>query len=39
MEGNDKLARRYLLKAQQQTTLQKEKDFIEKMLDKISDAG
>ena len=39
MEGNDKLARQYLLKAQKQTTLQKEKDFIEKMLDKIADPG
>jgi len=36
LEGNDKLARQYLLKAQQQTNLQKEKDFIEKMLDKIT---
>jgi RNA polymerase sigma-70 factor (ECF subfamily) len=39
LEGNDKLARQYLLKAQKQTTLQKEKDFIEKMLDKIADPG
>ena len=37
MEGNDQLARQYLLKARQQTTLQKEKDFIAKMLDKITD--
>jgi RNA polymerase sigma factor (sigma-70 family) len=39
LEGNDKLARQYLLKAQKQTTLQKEKDFIEKMLNKIADPG
>jgi RNA polymerase sigma-70 factor (ECF subfamily) len=39
LEGNDKLARQYLLKAQKQTNLQKEKDFIEKMLDKIADPG
>ncbi|MEJ0082203.1 MAG: sigma-70 family RNA polymerase sigma factor [Puia sp.] len=39
MEGNHTLARQHLLKAQQQTTLQKEKDFIEKMLDKIPDPG
>ena len=39
LEGNDKLARGYLLKAQQQTTLQIEKDFIRRMLDKITDPG
>jgi len=39
LEGNDKLARQYLLKARQQTNLQKEKDFIGKMLNKIMDAG
>jgi RNA polymerase sigma-70 factor (ECF subfamily) len=38
MDGNDKLASRYLLKARQQTKLQKEKDFIGKMLDKITDS-
>lgn len=37
LEGNGKLARQYLLKALQQTNLQKEKDFIGKMLDKIID--
>ena len=37
LEGNDKLAREYLLKAQHQTTLQREKDFIEKMLDKMTE--
>jgi RNA polymerase sigma-70 factor (ECF subfamily) len=39
LEGNDKLARQYLLKAQEQTNLQKEKDFIGKMLGKIMDPG
>jgi RNA polymerase sigma-70 factor (ECF subfamily) len=37
LEGNEKLARQYLLTALQQTNLQKEKDFIRKMLDKITD--
>jgi len=39
MEGDNKLARQYLLKAQQQTNLQKEKDFIAKMLQRIIDPG
>ena len=39
LEGNEKLARQYLLKARQQTTLQKEKDFINKMLDKTIVSG
>jgi len=39
MAGDNKLARQYLLKAQQQTNLQKEKDFIKKMLERIIDPG
>jgi len=34
-EGEDQLARQYLLKARQQTNLQKEKEFIDKMLSRI----
>jgi hypothetical protein len=35
LEGDHKLAKQFLLKARQQTNLQKEKDFIGKMIDKI----
>ena len=37
LEGHIKIALPYLLKAQQQTSLQKEKDFIGKMLEKLND--
>jgi len=37
LEGNHIQARQFLLKAHQQTNLQKEKDFIEKMLNKLTD--
>jgi RNA polymerase sigma-70 factor (ECF subfamily) len=35
LDGDHKLAKQFLLKARQQTNLQKEKDFIGKMIDKI----
>ena len=37
LEGNQLLARQFLLKAHHQTNLRKEKDFIEKMLNKLVD--
>jgi predicted RNA polymerase sigma factor len=36
LEGNNNLARQFLLKAHHQTNLQKEKDFIDKMLNKLN---
>ena len=37
MEGDDSVARQFLLKAHQQTNAAKEKDFIQNMMDKLND--